>query len=300
MKAPFPLKGIAFAGLLALAGCEDQPAADQPSGPTTSRAAEVTLDNGLTYREIKAGSGRATAAGDYVTLHYRAFRLDGTTLADSRRAGEPLTFRLEDTLPGWQEALSRMSEGDVWRLTVPADLAYGDEGFGDVIAPGEDLEFELSLLKLHTQEEWDALRVEAFKAARKHRADNAAYLEENAARAGVITTDSGLQYEVLQEGGGQKPTAGDTVRVHYRGTLIDGTEFDSSYSRNKPSEFKVGGVIRGWQEALQIMNAGAKYRLVIPADLAYGDRQVGELIKPGSTLVFEVELLDVLNGDEAD
>ncbi len=104
---------------------------------------------------------------------------------------------------------------------------------------------------------------------------------------------------MLQEGGGPRPKASDTVRVNYKGTLIDGTVFDSSYARHEPAEFPVNGVIKGWQEALQLMNVGSKYRLVIPADLAYGDRGAGADIKPGATLIFEVELLDIVKGKDS-
>ena len=120
-----------------------------------------------------------------------------------------------------------------------------------------------------------------------------AFLEENAAREGVSTTDSGLQYEVMTEGEGEMPTAEDTVTVHYVGTLMDGTEFDSSVARGEPATFPLGQVIPGWTEGLQLMNVGSKYRFVIPADLAYGDQSPSPAIGPGETLVFEVELLEI-------
>ena len=120
------------------------------------------------------------------------------------------------------------------------------------------------------------------------------YLEENAKRDEVTVTESGLQYEVVTEGDGETPDASSTVRVHYHGTLINGTTFDSSYERGQPAEFPVGGVIKGWTEALQLMKAGSKYRLYVPHDLAYGEQGAGAAIAPYSTLVFDVELLDVL------
>ncbi|AOE83510.1 FKBP-type peptidyl-prolyl cis-trans isomerase [Pseudomonas sp. TCU-HL1] len=119
------------------------------------------------------------------------------------------------------------------------------------------------------------------------------YLEENAKREGVTVLASGLQYEVLVAGEGAKPSVEDTVRTHYHGTLIDGTVFDSSYDRGQPAEFPVGGVIAGWVEALQLMNAGSKWRLHVPSELAYGGQAVGS-IPPHSVLVFDVELLDIL------
>ena len=120
------------------------------------------------------------------------------------------------------------------------------------------------------------------------------YLEENAKRDEVTVTESGLQYEVVAKGDGEKPVPASTVRVHYHGTLIDGTTFDSSYERGQPAEFPVGGVIKGWTEALQLMEVGAKYRLYVPHELAYGEQGAGAAIAPYSTLIFDVELLDIL------
>jgi FKBP-type peptidyl-prolyl cis-trans isomerase FklB len=123
----------------------------------------------------------------------------------------------------------------------------------------------------------------------KNAAAGAAYLADNAKRPGVTTTKSGLQYKVLTPGTGRKPTASDTVTVNYRGTLVDGTEFDSSYSRGQPATFPVSGVIAGWTEALQLMQEGAKFQIAIPPDLAYGDK--GPLAK--QVLLFDVELIKV-------
>ena len=121
-----------------------------------------------------------------------------------------------------------------------------------------------------------------------------AFLAENKTRPGVVTTASGLQYIVLKEGTGPKPTVTDKVKCDYEGKLIDGTVFDSSIKQGHPIEFAVNGVIRGWTEALQLMPVGSKYRLFIPSELAYGDQQMGPDIKPGSTLIFEVELLGIV------
>ncbi|WP_198265324.1 FKBP-type peptidyl-prolyl cis-trans isomerase [sulfur-oxidizing endosymbiont of Gigantopelta aegis] len=119
------------------------------------------------------------------------------------------------------------------------------------------------------------------------------FLAANKSKDGVITLKSGLQYKVIKSGSGASPKATDKVTTHYRGTLIDGTEFDSSYSRNQPATFSVNGVIPGWVEALQLMKAGDKWQLFIPANLAYGDRSVGSVITPNSTLIFDIELLKI-------
>lgn len=132
------------------------------------------------------------------------------------------------------------------------------------------------------------------KIAKANRKAGDEYLKANALKAGVVTTESGLQYRVITEGSGKRPEKKDRVRVHYTGKLIDGTVFDSSVQRGEPAEFGVTQVIRGWVEALQMMTTGSKYELTIPSDLAYGDRGAGSSIPPAATLIFEVELLEIL------
>lgn len=132
------------------------------------------------------------------------------------------------------------------------------------------------------------------KVAEKNKAAGEAFLAENAKREGVKTLDSGLQYEILVEGTGKSPEPSDRVSVDYRGSFIDGTEFDSSYKRGEPANFSVEGIIPGWTEALQLMKEGGKWKLYIPADLAYGEQGAPPMIEPNSTLVFEVELKEIL------
>ncbi|ATL47672.1 peptidylprolyl isomerase [Chitinophaga caeni] len=128
----------------------------------------------------------------------------------------------------------------------------------------------------------------------KAKAAGEKFLAENKTKPGVITTASGLQYQVLKEGTGPKPTLNSRVKTHYTGMLLDGTKFDSSVDRGEPITFPVTGVIKGWTEALQLMPVGSKWRLFIPSDLAYGDRGAGGKIKPGDALIFEVELLEIV------
>nr|WP_320049914.1 FKBP-type peptidyl-prolyl cis-trans isomerase [uncultured Desulfuromonas sp.] len=137
------------------------------------------------------------------------------------------------------------------------------------------------------------------KEATENAAAETAFLEENGKKEGVVTLDSGLQYKIIESGDGVSPTAEDTVRVDYRGTLVDGTEFDSSYSRGEPAEFQVDRVIPGWTEALQLMKAGDTWELYVPSKLAYGERGMGQVIAPNSLLIFEVKLHGVVGQEEA-
>ncbi|MEH6823107.1 MAG: FKBP-type peptidyl-prolyl cis-trans isomerase [Motiliproteus sp.] len=153
--------------------------------------------------------------------------------------------------------------------------------------PNEELQAAFNALNEKRQAEAEA-------SAGAAEAEGLSYMEENAKRDGVLITESGLQYEVITEGSGEKPSASSTVRTHYHGTFIDGRIFDSSVDRNQPAEFPVGGVIAGWTEALQLMSVGSKWRLVVPSKLGYGAQGAGGSIPPHCTLVFEVELLDIL------
>jgi FKBP-type peptidyl-prolyl cis-trans isomerase FklB len=140
----------------------------------------------------------------------------------------------------------------------------------------------------------EKMQAQQAEQAKEASAEGQVFLDKNAKRDEVTVTESGLQYEVLTTGEGEKPTAASTVRTHYHGTLIDGTVFDSSYDRGEPAEFPVGGVIAGWTEALQMMTVGSKWRLAIPYELAYGEQGAGGAIGPFQTLVFDVELLEIL------
>ena len=162
--------------------------------------------------------------------------------------------------------------------------AYG-QGAQDAIA-GQD-----SQVPVENEEQLMSALTEALMQQKS--ASSESFLQENAARPEVTTTTSGLQYEVLVEGTGPKPAATDTVVTHYHGTLTDGTVFDSSVERGSPASFPVNRVIAGWTEALQMMGTGSKWRLVIPPELAYGERGAGGAIPPNATLVFEVELLEI-------
>ena len=140
----------------------------------------------------------------------------------------------------------------------------------------------------------EAIKAKALEAKYgENKAAGIKFLEENKTKEGVVTTESGLQYKVIKAGNGEIPTKESSVKVNYKGTLIDGTEFDSSYKRNAPATFRADQVIKGWTEALTMMPVGSKWELYIPQELAYGSRETGGLIKPFSTLIFEVELLEI-------
>lgn len=151
-----------------------------------------------------------------------------------------------------------------------------------------------SLVQAFFQEQEEKQRAAAAEAGKVAKAAEESFLAENAKKEGVVVLPSGLQYQVLKEGNGKKPSATDQVKCHYEGTLIDGTIFDSSYQRNEPATFGLNQVIAGWTEGVQLMSEGAKYRFFIPYNLAYGERGAGAQIPPFAALVFDVELLKVL------
>ena len=148
--------------------------------------------------------------------------------------------------------------------------------------------------RVYVEKHIEAIKAKALEAKYgENKAAGEKFLAENKTKEGVITTESGLQYKVIKEGKGEIPTKESSVKVNYKGTLIDGTEFDSSYKRNAPATFRADQVIKGWTEALTMMPVGSKWELYIPQELAYGSRETGGLIKPFSTLIFEVELLEI-------
>ena len=174
------------------------------------------------------------------------------------------------------------------------DISAVQQGLADAFAK-EASQVSVDDLNEAFKEINERMQAAAAEKATVMAAEGEKYLEENAKREGVTTVASGLQFEVVSEGEGEKPTAQSTVRVHYHGTLIDGTVFDGSYDCGQPAEFPVGGVIAGWTEALQLMSVGSKYKLHIPHNLAYGEQGAGGAIAPFSALVFDVELLEIVS-----
>lgn len=183
------------------------------------------------------------------------------------------------------------------RQGIDVDPALFMQGLKDSSSGGKTLLTEQEERAVLTQFQGELrakMEEKAKEAAETNKKEGDAFLAANKLKQGVVTLPSGLQYKILKEGTGPKPTAGDTVECNYRGTLINGTEFDSSYKRGQPAKFPVTGVIKGWTEALQLMPVGSKWQLFIPPDLAYGERGTpGGEIGPNSTLIFEVELLNI-------
>jgi FKBP-type peptidyl-prolyl cis-trans isomerase FklB len=186
--------------------------------------------------------------------------------------------------------------GNLRRSSVDVDSDLVAKGLKDRYGEGKTLltEDEARQTLEVAQKALMAKKAETMqKQSEKNKADGEKFLAENAKKDGVKSLPSGLQYKVITPGKGKTPKASDTVTVHYKGTLIDGTEFDSSYKRGEPASFPVSGVIPGWIEALQLMKEGAKWQLFIPPNLAYGERGAGRDIGPNATLLFEVELISV-------
>ncbi|MCG7537613.1 FKBP-type peptidyl-prolyl cis-trans isomerase [Pseudoalteromonas sp. OOF1S-7] len=183
---------------------------------------------------------------------------------------------------------------DKKELGIELDQALIMRGFKDALDGNAKLD-EAKIREVLTALDSSVREKQTAKAqadAEKNKVEGAEFLAENAKKDGVNVTESGLQYEVLSEGEGKKPVATDIVKVHYKGTLLDGSEFDSSYARNQPATFPLNQVIAGWTEGLQLMAVGSKYKFTIPSELGYGERNLGK-IPANSTLVFEVELLEI-------
>jgi peptidylprolyl isomerase len=236
----------------------------------------ITTDSGLQYVVLERGDGPVPQAGEIVAVHYRGTLEDGTEFDNSYDRGQPFAFPLGQgrVIAGWDEGIALLTAGSKARLIIPPDLAYGEQGAGGVIPPNATLIFEVELVSVQPGSPAAPADVE---------------------EAEYVTTESGLKYYDFEVGEGPSPQEGQTVSVHYTGWLEDGTKFDSSLDRGQPFSFVlgVGNVIAGWDEGVATMAVGGKRQLVIPPELAYGDQGAGDVIPPGATLIFEVELLDV-------
>jgi FKBP-type peptidyl-prolyl cis-trans isomerase FklB len=206
------------------------------------------------------------------------------------------TYALKTPKDKASYALGMSIGGGLHRQQIPVDPAVVARGLRDAMSGAKTLmtedEMKATLQQLRT-EVGKEQATKAHAAGEANRKEGDAFLAANKSKQGVTTLPDGLQYKIVQEGTGPKPAASDSVTVNYRGTLINGKEFDSSYKRGQPATFPVNGVIKGWTEALQLMPVGSKWELYIPPDLAYGDNPPDPSIGPGNTLIFEVELLSI-------
>ena len=237
----------------------------------------MTTENGLQYLEIEAGTGRQAQAGDLVSVHYVGTLADGTEFDNSLNRGEPIEFVLGKgmVIPGWDAGIALMKQGGKATLIIPPEMAYGAQGAGGVIPGNATLTFDVELVRVQDGP------------------PGAPDAPTAVAEADYITTASGLKYIDLIAGSGKSPTAGANVVVHYTGWLTDGTKFDSSLDRGQPFVFPLGQqrVIAGWDEGVASMKPGGSRQLLIPPQLAYGERGAGGVIPANATLIFEVQYL---------
>ncbi len=217
-----------------------------------------------------------------------------TLLAGMAASEEGAVLRTEKEKTSYALGVDMGNKLKSQSVEVDADLLL--QGLKDALAGGKTLltpeEVRGTLLAL--EKELRTKQLEAVrKVGEKNRQEGEAFLSANKTKEGVVTLESGLQYKILKAGDGKKPAADDTVVCHYRGTLIDGQEFDSSYKTNQPATFAVKRVIKGWNEALQLMPVGSKWQVFIPPNLGYGERGTPQRIGPNATLIFEVELISI-------
>ncbi len=255
---------ILAAGMVSTAAAQDAPAA-HPSKPASSQSASPKPKT----TAKKPGTTTSKAAPGY------------TLKTDKDKSSYALGMSIGTGLH---------------RQGIPVDPAVVARGLKDAMSGSKTLMTEDEMKSTLQQLRAEVGKEQAAKAhvaGEGNRKEGEAFLSANKSKEGVTALPDGLQYKIVKEGTGPKPTAGDTVTVNYRGTLVNGKEFDSSYKRGQPVSFPVSGVIKGWTEALQLMPVGSKWELYIPADLAYGDNPPDPSIGPGDTLIFEVELLSI-------
>jgi FKBP-type peptidyl-prolyl cis-trans isomerase len=270
----------------------------------TNKVTVQPTASGIYYLETKKGSGKSAVKDGYVSVHYTVNLLGGEKLFSTIERGEPVDFKFGSQFEneGFQEAVGMMREGGKANAIIPSSMAFGARGAGSVVPPFSTLYYDIELVKIISNEEWE--RKQADKEAKKQ-ADNAQkaqeensllqkYLKDNNITP-TITLPSGLIYVEKQAGNGPKPINGKKVKVHYTGKLLDGTQFDSSIEKGQPYEFAIGtrAVIEGWDQGIALMNEGAKGILIVPSKLAYKERGAGDIIPPYATLVFDVELVEV-------
>jgi FKBP-type peptidyl-prolyl cis-trans isomerase len=258
--------------------------------------------SGLYFIETVAGKGAKIDTGMWVSIHFKVSLIDGKQLFSSYDRGEPMGFEFGkrfDT-PGIEQAIGMMKKGGKATVVVPSKLAFGEAGRGGIIPPYSTMIYDVEVVNVQTKAEHDKGLADE-KKKEKEKLDKTKgeemsllnkYLKDK--KITVKPTASGIYYIEKVKGTGARAVAGKTVSVHYTGTLLNGTKFDSSRDRNKPYDFVLGqgSVIKGWDEGIALMNVGGKATLIVPSNMAYGERNMGN-IPPFSTLVFDLELMDV-------
>jgi len=259
--------------------------------------------SGIYYVIDKKGNGKHATAADKVKVHYKGYKLDGSTFDSSYDRGQPIEFPLSGVIKGWTEGIPLFEEGGKGTLLIPSSLAYGQNAPpGSTIKANEVLIFDVELIKINPEPEVVEAPspVKAAPAAEEANSPDPStqdqliqdFIKKNNLNA--QKTASGLYYVIDKKGNGKHATAADQVKVHYKGTLLDGTKFDSSYDRNEPITFPLSGVIRGWTEGIPLFEEGGKGKLIIPSALGYGPNGAGGVIQPNEILVFDVELLQII------
>lgn len=244
--------------------------------------------SGLYYVMEKEGEGQSPTIEHQVKVHYHGTLLDETVFDSSVDRGTPIEFPLRGVVKGWQEGIPLLKPGGKAKLIIPPNLGYGSRPAGGGKIPANSvLVFDVELI------ETIDMAAKALEQANKDDVTIKNHLAANGLEAKAKRTDSGIYYVVEKEGKGESPQLSSTVKVHYHGTLLDGTVFDSSVDRGTPAEFQLGGVVKGWQESVPLLKPGGKGKFFIPSGLAYGERGAGQSIPPNSVLAFDIELLEV-------
>jgi FKBP-type peptidyl-prolyl cis-trans isomerase len=257
-------------------------------------AAGMLLPGNAPAQQTPAATTQSSPATPAASAPAKAQAPAAKKPATAAKTAAPLTLKTQKEK--FSYALGMKMGANMHKQSVPVDAAIFSRGLRDGLAGGKTLltDEEAQAAITAVQKEFQQKQQEKMQqAAESNKKEGQDFLAANKGKPGVVTLPSGLQYKVEKEGTGPKPTASDSVVCNYRGTLINGTEFDSSYKRGQPATFPVSGVIKGWTEALQLMPVGSKWQLFVPSDLAYGDHGAGADIGPGATLMFEVEVLSI-------
>ena len=262
----------------------------------------LTVGSAQAQQAAPSSSSKTPAASGQQTPAAKTGAASSTKAGPASAAKKADTFELKTDKDKASYAIGMNIGQNLKKESELIDPAVVERGMKDALGGGKTLLTEdeakaaVVTLRANLQKQQEE---QVQKMAEANKKDGDAFLAENKSKAGVVTLPSGLQYKILSEGTGPKPTATDSVICNYKGTLLDGTEFDSSAKHGGPATFPVSGVIKGWTEALQLMPVGSKWQLFVPSDLAYGQRGAGGGIAPNSTLIFEVELVSIKSSDAA-